>query len=122
MILHYKKDRETMENEYTELNLSNYTHEDVAQLNAWAIEACGVINKQQRLLAAVIVPEFSEIRFENVDGENWFDLRGDLANQVNDLANARTQHEIQMTDDKHYRDWYRKQQKAKEIKEHGIDE
>ena len=34
----------------------------------------------------------------------------------------RIQHEIQMTDDKHYRDWYNKIQKQKEIDEYGIDE
>ena len=30
---------------------------------------------QRRLLAAVIVPEFSDIRCEDVNGRNWFDLR-----------------------------------------------
>lgn len=34
----------------------------------------------------------------------------------------RIQHEIQMTDDKHYRDWYNKIQKQREIDEYGIDE
>lgn len=38
------------------------------------------------------------------------------------LERDRNQHEIQMTDDPHYRDWYRKQQKQKEIDEYGIDE
>lgn len=38
------------------------------------------------------------------------------------LERDRIQHEIQMTDDPHYRDWYRKQQRQKEIDEYGIDE
>ena len=35
---------------------------------------------------------------------------------------ARTQHEIKMTDDLHYREYYRKEQKRLEREEHGIDE
>lgn len=34
----------------------------------------------------------------------------------------RIQHEIQMTDDLIYRDWYKRTQKQKEIDEYGIDE
>lgn len=32
------------------------------------------------------------------------------------------QHNIQMTDDKHYRDWYNKKQKQEEIDQYGINE
>lgn len=35
---------------------------------------------------------------------------------------ARIQHEIQMTDDPHYRDWHNKLQKQMDIDKHGIDE
>jgi len=35
---------------------------------------------------------------------------------------GRIQHEIQMTDDPIYRDWYNKIQKQREIDEYGIDE
>lgn len=35
---------------------------------------------------------------------------------------ARIQHEIRMTDDPHYRDWYKKEQRRKEREQHGIDE
>lgn len=34
-----------METEYIELNLNNYTHEQVEQLNAWAIEAVQAIEE-----------------------------------------------------------------------------
>lgn len=39
-----------------------------------------------------------------------------------DEENARVQHDIRMTDDPHYRDSYREQQKAKQRGDHGIDE
>lgn len=35
---------------------------------------------------------------------------------------AKEQHEIKMTDNPHYRDQFRKEQRRKEIDEHGIDE
>lgn len=35
---------------------------------------------------------------------------------------AEMEHNIRMTDDPLYRDWYRKRQKEKEIEEFGIDE
>ena len=44
------------------------------------------------------------------------------AYSVEQLEKDQNQHEIKMTDDPHYRDWYRKEQKRKEIEEHGIDE
>jgi hypothetical protein len=36
--------------------------------------------------------------------------------------NDEIQHEIKMTDDKHYRDWYNKKKKDEEIDQFGIDE
>lgn len=47
-------------------------------------------------------------------------LKSDQQDRLNEQA--RIQHEIKMTDDPIYREWYRKQQKAKEIDEHGINE
>jgi hypothetical protein len=42
--------------------------------------------------------------------------------QVNNDEYDRIQHEIKMTDDPIYREWYRKEQKRIEIEEQGIDE
>ena len=46
----------------------------------------------------------------------------DLHIQPGSGENDEDQHEIRMTDDPHYREWYRKEQRRKEIEEHGIDE
>ena len=48
---------------------------------------------------------------------------GAVVDMTNDqIEKDEDQHEIRMTDDPHYREWYRKEQRRKEIEEHGIDE
>ncbi len=42
--------------------------------------------------------------------------------QIADDEHARIQHEIRMTDDKHYRDHYKQQQREEQIALNGIDE
>lgn len=79
-----------METEYIELNLNNYTHDQVEQLNAWAIEAVSKLEE--------------------------------LANEVKSLANARDEHNERLTHDRRYREHYNKQQKEREIDQHGINE
>ena len=58
-----------------------------------------------------------------LDGRNTRKGQGvDASSNGQCLESDRIQHEIKMTDDPHYRDWYRKQQKAKDRDDHGIDE
>lgn len=71
------------EPEYIELNLNNYSHDQVETLQHWAI---------------------------------WAVFK------LEELENDKNQHEIKMTDDKHYRDSYNKKKKDDEIDQYGIDE
>lgn len=71
------------EPEYIELNLNNYSHDQVETLQHWAI---------------------------------WAVFK------LEELENDRIQHEIKMTDDKHYRDWHNQKKKDDEIDQYGIDE
>lgn len=57
--------------------------------------------------------------------EDWlndFDSAMEAVAELKMEEQARIQHEIRMTDDPIYRDWYKKEQKRKEIEEHGINE
>lgn len=60
-------------------------------------------------------PEIPDILF-TADGIT------DKPMEVDDDEHDRVQHEIKMTDDPIYREWYRKEQKRIEIEEQGIDE
>ena len=60
-------------------------------------------------------------------GNEWLSdfnvAMGEVMNMTNEqLEKDQNQHEIKMTDDPIYRDWYRQEQRRKEIDEHGIDE
>lgn len=60
-------------------------------------------------------------------GNEWLadfnEAMGEVMDRINEeLEKEQDQHEIRMTDDPIYRDWYKKEQKRKEIEEHGIDE
>jgi hypothetical protein len=78
------------EPEYIELNLNNYSHDQVETLQHWAIWATFKLEEKEIMKA------------ENEQDE--------------------IQHEIKMTDDKHYRDWYNQKKKDDEIDQFGIDE
>ena len=71
------------EPEYIELNLNNYSHDQVETLQHWAI---------------------------------WAVFK------LEELAKDEIQHEIKMTDDKHYKDWYNQKKKNDDIDQYGIDE
>ena len=56
--------------------------------------------------------------------EEWLSAFDEATNivRIKRHEQARIQHEIKMTDDPIYRDWYRQEQRRKEIEENGINE
>ncbi len=101
-----------------------------------------MINRQSKLIAglkavASLMAESNGVTGLHLNGDvapwdwllanEWLADFNDAMNEIMDitceqLEKDQDQHEIRMTDDPIYRDYFKKEQRRKEIESHGIDE